>query len=103
VNDPRERHFRMALEHLAEGLTYEQLGANYGLSPQRIGQIIISVYARLGITWNPTAADVGLAIHRRVANNTRDREIVDTPEWFHCVLNMERQEDWRAQHYRNLD
>jgi len=99
----REREFKLALEHLAEGLTFDQLGAKYGVSSARAHQIYVGCLARLGITNKPTAASVGLAVQRWAANNTRDRGIVDTPEWFHGILKYEREEDERNAYYRNLD
>jgi transcriptional regulator with XRE-family HTH domain len=100
-----QKHCKIALEHLAEGLTLEQLGEKYGISKQRVSQILISTYARLGCTHKPTAADIGLAIQRRVENSTRDGGLYGTPEWFHRYLEMEREEDQRwdqATRYRNL-
>jgi hypothetical protein len=101
--DRREREFKMVLEHLAEGLTFEQIGAKYGISTARAHQIYVGVLARLGISGKPNAASVGLAIQRWAANNTRDRGIMDTPEWFHVLLKHEREEDERNAYYRNLD
>lgn len=94
------RHLKIALEHLAEGLTLEQLGEKYGVSKQRIGQMLISTYAQLGCSHKPTAADIGLAIQRRVENNTRDSGIYGTPEWFHRKLQMEREEDRQRMFYQ---
>lgn len=99
----REKEFKMALEHLAEGLTFEQIGAKHGFSTARAHQIYVGCLARLGISGKPTATSVGLAIQRWVANNTRDRGIVGTPEWFHGVLKHEREEDERNAYYRDLD
>lgn len=103
MNDPLERHFRITLEHLAEGRTFAELGAKYGLSTARVHQVVVGSYARLGVTGRPTAASVGLAIQRRIANSTRDSCVEGTPEWFHNCLKVEREEDERLAMYKNLD
>lgn len=100
MNHTLERKYRIALEHLAERMTFDQLGARHGISRQRAHQIVVEVYAHLGCSGTPTATDIGLAIQRRIENSTRDSGLYGSPEWFHRKLQMEREEDRRRMYFQ---
>lgn len=93
-----KRHATIALEHLADGLTFPQLAVKHGLSQGRVHQIYVKLLEEIGCTRNATAQSVGLAIQRRHKPRT-----INTPAWFHQVLNNEREEDTRVRYYRDLD
>jgi hypothetical protein len=79
------RAYKIALEYLVEGLTYEELATKYGISRQRVGQIIISALAAAGhsdISTHDHRAQARGALHTAVMRS-REPHLDGTPAWFY--------------------
>lgn len=90
----------IALEHHAEGLTFEQIAAKHGLNPKTIYYRYRSALAILGLAMRPktvTAQDIGISIQRRFeAGVQRDsRMFFDSPQAMFFEVERERRDDER--------
>lgn len=107
---PQYRPFLIALQHHAEGLTFEQIGALHKISGGRAYQLYRAALDRLQITKLPknvTAADVGCAIQRQAEYRSAERgwgsdSYVGSPLWMQNELRAERQRDFDAYVYKDL-
>jgi hypothetical protein len=94
----QSRRFAIALQHHAEGLTFEQIGVIHKLSTARVYQLYRASLVRLNIltrTKNITAQELGLAIQRYHFDRERlhHGNWVGTPEGFQHELACERRRD----------
>lgn len=105
---PQRRGFLIALQHHAEGLTFEQIGVLHKISMQRAYQIYRQALTTLGLFHQKpgkiTAEEIGLAIQRRAESFAvrESGEYVGTTSWFQDVLAFERRRDWDNYRYEGL-
>lgn len=91
MNYARDVRILIALEHHAEGLTFEQIAARHGIKVSTAYWRYRSALQLLSIPVSQkiTAQDIGLALRRRIER----RPASGTPEWMFRIFEDEYKDD----------